>query len=160
MRTTFDFTPLFRAGVGFDRMLSALESASRVVSIDNWPPYDIVKLGQDDYRIVMAVAGFTADDLAVAQEQGLLIISGQKQTDGASDDQYLHRGIAGRSFQHRFELADHVKVTAADLENGLLSVSLKREIPEEMKPRRIAIATASALPRAETKQIESEKRVA
>ncbi len=158
MRTTFDFTPLFRSSIGFDRMLNALEAASRVESIDNWPPYDIAKLGEDDYRITMAVAGFSQDDLTITQEQNMLMVSGQKP--GEDDSQYLHRGIAGRAFQRRFELADHVKVAGASLVNGLLTIDLKREIPEEMKPRRIEITAGKALPNADTRQIEAEKQAA
>ena len=158
MRTNLDFSPLFRSSIGFDRMLNALEAASRVETIDNWPPYDIVKTGEDDYRIAMAVAGFSQDELAITQEQNMLIVSGQKAN--PENVEYLHRGIAGRSFQRRFELADHVKVVGAGLVNGLLTVDLKREIPEEMKPRQIEITTAMALPMAETKQIEAEKQAA
>ncbi len=161
MRTTYDFSPLFRSSVGFDRILNALEAQSRVESIDNWPPYDIAKLGEDDYRITMAVAGFSQDELAITQEQNMLLVTGKKA--GEHTRQYLHRGIAGRAFQRRFELADHVKVAGASLVNGLLTIDLKRELPEEMKPRRIEIATGKALPSAETvetKQIEAEKQAA
>ncbi len=158
MRTTFDFTPLFRSSIGFDRMLNALEAASRVESIDNWPPYDIAKLGEDDYRITMAVAGFSQDELTITQEQNMLMVSGQKP--GEDNSQYLHRGIAWRAFQRRFELADHVKVASASLVNGLLTIDLKREIPEEMKPRRIEITADKALPTVETRQIEAEKLAA
>jgi len=155
MRTTFDFTPLFRSSIGFDRMLHALEAASRVETIDNWPPYDIAKLGENDYRITMAVAGFNQDGLTITQEQNMLMVSGKKA--GEDGGHYLHRGIAGRDFQRRFELADHVKVTGANLADGLLTIDLKREIPEEMKPRRIEIAAGEALPKPETKQIEAEQ---
>ncbi|QOG07207.1 Hsp20 family protein [Aureimonas sp. OT7] len=158
MRTTFDFSPLFRSSIGFDRMLSALEAARRVESIDNWPPYDIAKLGEDDYRITMAVAGFGESDLTITQEQNMLLVSGQKAGEDAGE--YLHRGIAGRAFQRRFELADHVKVGGASLTNGLLTIDLKREIPEEMKPRRIEIAAGEALPKVTTRQIEAEKQAA
>ncbi|WP_332302826.1 Hsp20 family protein [Rhizobium sp. GR12] len=158
MRTTFDFSPLFRSSVGFDRMLNALDAASRVDTIDNWPPYDIAKTGEDDYRITMAVAGFSQDELDIAQEQNMLVVSGQKAGEEAS--QYLHRGIAGRTFKRRFELADHVKVVGAGLVNGLLTIDLKREIPEAMKPRRIEIATGTALPGAEAKQIEAKQKAA
>lgn len=160
MRTTLDFAPLFRSSIGFDRMLNALEAASRVATIDNCPPYDIVKSGEDDYRITMAVAGFTDADLTLTQEQNLLVVTGQKPGDDAGESQYLHRGIAGRAFERRFELADHVKVTGASLVNGLLTIELKREIPEEMKPRRIAIATDAARPQDEVRQIEAEKLAA
>lgn len=155
MRTAFDFTPLFRSSIGFDRMLHALEAASRVETIDSWPPYDIVKLGDDEYRITMAVAGFSLGDLTITQEQNLLLVSGQKEAEQKA--QYLHRGISGRSFKRRFELADHVKVTGANLADGLLTVDLKREIPEEMKPRKIEIAATGALPKSEPKQIEGSK---
>ena len=158
MRTTFDFSPLFRSSIGFDRMLSALEAARRVESIDNWPPYDIAKLGEDDYRITMAVAGFGESDLTITQEQNMLMVSGQKP--GEDNSQYLHRGIGWRAFQRRFELADHVKVASASLVNGLLTIDLKREIPEEMKPRRIEIAAGEALPKVTTRQIEAEKQAA
>ena len=158
MRTTFDFSPLFRSSVGFDRMLSALEAASRVENIDNWPPYDIAKLGEDDYRITMAVAGFGQDELTLTQEQNMLMVSGQKA--GEDNGQYLHRGIAGRAFQRRFELADHVKVVGASLVHGLLTIDLKREIPEEMKQRRIEITADKALPKVANRQIEAEKQPA
>ncbi|WP_273786725.1 Hsp20 family protein [Brucella intermedia] len=158
MRTTIDFSPLFRSSIGFDRMLNALEAASRVESIDNWPPYDIAKLGEDDYRITMAVAGFGEKELTLTREQNMLLVAGQKADEESV--QYLHRGIAGRAFQRRFELADHVKVVGASLVNGLLTIDLKREIPEEMKPRRIEIAAGEALPKVETKQIEAEKQAA
>ena len=155
MRTTFDFTPLFRSSIGFDRMLHALEAASRVETIDNWPPYDIAKMAENDYRITMAVAGFSQDDLTITQEQNMLMVSGQKA--GEDGGQYLHRGIAGRDFQRRFELYDHVKVVGASLADGMLTIDLRREIPEEMKPRRIEIAAGEALSKPETKQIEAER---
>ena len=155
MRTTFDFTPLFRSSIGFDRMLHALEAASRVETIDNWPPYDIAKMAENDYRITMAVAGFSQDDLTITQEENMLMVSGQKA--GEDGGQYLHRGIAGRDFQRRFELADHVKVVGASLADGMLTIDLRREIPEEMKPRRIEIAAGEALSKPETKQIEAER---
>lgn len=159
MSTTFDFSPLFRSTIGFDRMLRALETASRVTALDNWPPYDIVKTAEDDYRISMAVAGFNEDELTITQEQNMLLVSGQKSED--EDGQYLHRGIAGRPFQRRFELADHVKVTGAGLVNGLLTIELKRELPERMKPRRIAIAAGEATPAtSEPKQIEADRQAA
>ncbi|MET3660298.1 Hsp20 family protein [Aquamicrobium ahrensii] len=148
MRTTIDFSPLFRSSIGFDRLVNALEAASRVESIDNWPPYDIAKTDEDDYRITMAVAGFSEDELSITQEQNMLLVAGSKATD--ENAQYLHRGIAGRSFQRRFQLADHVRVEGATLVNGLLTIDLRREIPEEMKPRRIAISSQE-----KTMQIEA-----
>ncbi|MBW8790383.1 MAG: Hsp20 family protein [Rhizobium leguminosarum] len=158
MRTNLDFSPLIRSSVGFERMLNALEAASRAETIDNWPTYDIAKTGEDEYRIAMAVAGFSQDELAIIHEQNMLVVSGQKAN--GEDVQYLHRGIAGRSFQRRFELADHVKVVDARLVNGLLTIDLKREIPEEMKPRQIEIGTGNAMPKAETRQIEAETQAA
>jgi molecular chaperone IbpA len=158
MRTNLDFSPLFRSSIGFDRMLNVLEAASRVDTVDNWPPYDIVKSGEDEYRIAMAVAGFSQDELTITQEQNMLFVAGQKTN--AEDVQYLHRGIASRSFQRRFELADHVKVIGAGLANGLLTIDLKREIPEAMKPRQIAISTDEALSMTEAKHIEANKQAA
>ncbi|KAB2692601.1 molecular chaperone IbpA [Ochrobactrum intermedium] len=148
MRTTFDFSPLFRSSIGFDRLVNALEAASRVESIDNWPPYDIAKTDEDEYRITMAVAGFSEDELSITQEQNMLLVAGSKAPD--ENTQYLHRGIAGRSFQRRFQLADHVRVEGATLVDGLLTINLRREIPEEMKPRRIAISSQE-----KTMQIEA-----
>jgi molecular chaperone IbpA len=141
MRTTLDFAPLYRSSIGFDRMFDMLDNASRVQSVDNWPPYDIVKTGDDDYRLAMAVAGFAQDELTITHEPNLLVVAGQKSKE--DNGQYLHRGLAGRNFERRFELADHVKVAGASLVNGLLTLDLKREIPDAMKPRRIEIGTAS-----------------
>lgn len=157
MRTQLDFAPLYRSSVGFDRMFNLLENASRVQSIDNWPPYDIVKSGDDDYQITMAVAGFGQDELTVTHEPNLLVVAGQKA--GEDNGQYLHRGLTGRSFQRRFELADHVKVAGANLTNGLLTIELKREIPEAMKPRRIEIGTAPGSS-GEPRQIEAAQQAA
>jgi len=157
MRTAFDLSPLFRSSVGFDRVFDLLESA-RVTASDNWPPYDIIKKGDDDYRITMAVAGFSQEDLNITHERNMLVVAGQRSVD--DDNQYLHRGIAGRAFERRFELADHVKVTGASLVNGLLTIDLKREIPEEMKPRRIEIAGAKSPARVEARQVESDKQAA
>ncbi|RWK54580.1 Hsp20 family protein [Mesorhizobium sp.] len=156
MRTNLDFTPLFRSSVGFDRVFNMLESASRATTIDNWPPYDIAKVGEDDYRITMAVAGFSQDELTITHQPNMLVVSGSQS--GEDNSEYLYRGIAGRAFERRFELADHVKVAGARLENGLLTVDLKREIPEEMKPRRIAIGGSAA--KAKPQQIEGEKNAA
>lgn len=160
MRTTFDFAPLYRSGIGFERMLNALESSNRVTPIDNWPPYDITKADEDDYRITMAVAGFAQPDLTITQEQNLLVVAGQKRDEGKDDGQYLHRGITGRAFERRFELADHVKVVGASLANGLLTIVLKRELPEQMKPRRIAIASGGAVLKDSAKAIEADKQAA
>jgi molecular chaperone IbpA len=160
MRTTLDFAPLYRTGIGFDRLLNALEAASRVATFDNWPPYDIAKTGENEYRISMAVAGFTKEDLSITQEQNLLLVVGHKSGDGEGNGEYLYRGIAGRAFQRRFELADHVKVVSASLVNGMLVIDLKRELPEQLKPRRIAIGTDVALSKPDTTQILAERTAA
>ncbi|OWV81642.1 molecular chaperone Hsp20 [Rhizobium sp. N122] len=142
MATSYDYAPLFRSSVGFDRVFDLLESAQRARSSSDWPPYDIVKTGDDTYRISVAVAGFSQDDLDLTFQSNLLIITGDKRE--TQSDCYLHRGVAGRPFEHRFELADHVRVSGADLTNGLLSVDLVREVPEAMKPRKIEIQTNAA----------------
>jgi molecular chaperone IbpA len=141
MRTNFDFAPFYRSSIGFDRVFDLLENAARGQSADNWPPYDIAKTGDDAYRISMAVAGFSQDELNISTQPNLLVVTGEKTAEPSGE--YLHRGIANRSFARRFELADHVKVAGANLVNGLLTIDLKREIPEEMKPRRIEIQAAT-----------------
>jgi molecular chaperone IbpA len=154
MRTAFDFSPLYRSSIGFDRVFDLLENASRSSTVDNWPPYDIAKIGENDYRITVAVAGFAEDELSMTQEHNVLTVAGQKTTE--ENGEFLHRGIAGRAFERRFQLADHVKVTGAELKNGLLTVDLKREIPEEMKPRRIAIGGGQGAPRIESTNTKAE----
>ncbi len=139
MRPTFDFSPLFRSSVGFDRMLNLLENAARLDDGDlSYPPYNIEKLGEDEYRITMAVAGFSPDEIELTQHESTLLVTGNKHSE-SEGTQILHRGIATRAFKQTFNLADHVKVTGASLENGLLTVELKREVPEALKPRRIEI---------------------
>ena len=155
MRTDFDFAPLYRSSIGFDRVVNLLNNSQRLQSMDTWPPYDIVKSGENDYHITMAVAGFSDADLDLTQERNVLVVKGQKTEE--KDGEYLHRGIAGRSFERRFELADHVRVENASLTNGLLSIDLKREIPEAMKPRKIAISGDG---QAAPLQIEAERQVA
>ena len=160
MRTAFDFSPLYRSSIGFDRVFDLLENASRVSTVDNWPPYDIAKIGDHAYRITVAVAGFVENELAMTQEHNVLTVAGQKT--GEENGEYLHRGIAGRAFERRFQLADHVKVTGAVLKNGLLTVDLKREIPEEMKPRRIEIGAGQVAPNIDGTKTkpEAEKQAA
>ncbi len=137
---TLDLSPLFRATVGFDRMMNTLDSASRVdESALGYPPYNIEKTGEDAYRISMAVAGFGDSDLDVTVTEQTLVISGRKEAEAKESATYLHRGIATRAFERRFDLAEHIKVVSASLENGLLSIELAREVPEAMKPRTIAI---------------------
>ena len=139
---TFDFTPLFRSTVGFDRMTHLLDAALQgAEQSDGYPPYNIESIDEDKYRITLAVSGFSQDDLEITAKENSLVVRG-RQKDGAEDRKYLHRGIAGRAFERNFQLADHIRVVGADLENGLLSIDLAREVPEALKPRTIEIATA------------------
>ncbi len=135
-----DLTPLMRATVGFDRMMNLLDAQTRQDQGDGYPPYNIEKIGDDDYRITMAVAGFSEGDLDVTVKENSLTISGKKADAGGDKLKYLYRGIATRTFERRFELADHIKATGAGLENGILSLDLVREVPEAMKPRSIEIS--------------------
>ena len=137
MATSYDYAPLFRSSIGFDRVFNLLENAQRARSVSDWPPYDIVKTGDDSYRIAIAVAGFSRDDLDITFQSNLLTVTGRKQD--APAEGYLHRGIAGRAFERRFVLADHIVVEGADLANGLLHVALKQVVPETLKPRRIPV---------------------
>lgn len=136
----YDFSPLFRSTVGFDRLARLADAAGRVDESVNYPPYNIEKLDETAYRITMAVAGFTSDTVEITQNESVLTIVGAAQEEPATV-QYLHRGIARRGFERRFQLADHIKVKNASLLNGLLSIDLVREVPEALKPRRIAIET-------------------
>ncbi|WP_069189033.1 Hsp20 family protein [Candidatus Terasakiella magnetica] len=139
---TFDLTPLLRSSVGFDRLQHALETAQRVDHAANaYPPYDIEVSGEDSYRISLAVAGFAQDDIEITANENSLEIAALAKTDETEGKEYLHRGIARRAFERRFELADHVKVVGASMENGLLNVDLVREIPQSLKPRKIEIST-------------------
>ena len=145
---TFDLSPLFRSTVGFDRFAPLFDAANRVdEQTTSYPPYNIEKTGDSTYRITMAVAGFGSEDLTLTAQANSLVVTGKANRDDKSGGQFLHRGIAGRAFERRFELADHIKVTGASLENGLLHIDLVREIPEAMKPRTIAIQNAPAQPK-------------
>ena len=138
-----DFTPYRRATVGFDRLFDFLENSSRAEQ-DNYPPFDIEKLSDDSYRITLAVAGFKREDLDIVAQQNMLVITGRRAESRSRDGNFLHVGIATRAFERRFELADFVRVTSADLRDGLLSIELMREIPEAMKPRKIDIRAGEA----------------
>ncbi len=142
---TIDFTPLYRSAVGFDRLATLLESAARTSQENGWPPYNIETTGENAYRIEIAVAGFKPDELNIEVKENLLTVTGRKTAndDGAANRTYLHRGLAERDFERRFQLADYVIVTEARLDNGLLSIELKRELPEALKPRRIEIASTA-----------------
>ncbi|MEL7045629.1 MAG: Hsp20 family protein [Pseudomonadota bacterium] len=137
MRSTIDFSPLYHSAIGFDRMASLLDSVARDAK-PSYPPYNIERLDENDYRITMAVAGFTEEQLEITSEQNSLVIRG-RQEESDEDRNFLHRGIAARNFERKFQLAEHVRVASARLENGLLHVDLVRELPEAMKPRKIAI---------------------
>ena len=144
--TTFDFSPLFRTSVGYDRLASLLNSAHRPEQGSSFPPYNIQRAGDDRYRITMAVAGFSEAEIKITSERNKLIVIGEKPEEKEGEDNgFLYRGIATRSFERRFNLADHVRVTGARLDNGLLHIELEREIPEAMKPRNISIQTNGAL---------------
>ena len=141
MRTNFDFAPYRRSTVGFDRLFNLLEAGAR--EDDGYPPFDILKDGEDSYRITLAVAGFRPEDIEVVAQQNLLTVTG-KRADDDGKGEYLHRGIAARAFERRFQLADFVEAGDASFENGLLSIALKRVVPEAMKPRRIEIGGGTA----------------
>ncbi|MEL6124875.1 MAG: Hsp20 family protein [Pseudomonadota bacterium] len=142
---TYDFSPLFRTTVGFDRMAQLLDSVSSLENSQNgYPPYNIEKTADDAYRITIAVAGFSEDELTVEAKDGQLLIAGKKAGEERKGS-YLHRGIAARAFEKRFQLADHVRPVGALTENGLLHVDVVREVPEELKPRRIEINAAPAI---------------
>ena len=157
---TFDFTPMFRHSVGFDRMQRLMDAATTRTEV-SYPPYNIETDGEDAYRVTVAVAGFGEDELDVTLENDTLTISGKK-TNETEEAAYLHRGIAGRDFQLKFNLADHIKVNGANLENGVLVVDLEREVPEELKPRQIEIQTnpIKTLAKKAKKMIGAEKKAA
>ena len=154
---TYDFTPLFRSTVGFDRWSDLFDAALRADDgAAGYPPYNIEKTGDDKYRIMMAVAGFGENDVEITAQENLLVVSGNLGEPREADTTYLYRGIATRAFERRFSLADHVKVVGAKLADGVLQVDLERELPEAMKPRRI---TVESKPGSGTKMIEGKKVV-
>ena len=135
---TYDFAPLFRTAIGFDRLARLADIAAASAASPAYPPYNIAKTGEDSYQLTMAVAGFAQDDVEITVQDNTLVVSG-RQPDGAENGEVLYRGIAGRAFERRFVLADHIVVDGADLNNGLLHVGLKRVVPEALKPRRIQV---------------------
>jgi len=154
MRTAYDFSPLYRSMIGVDRMASLIETAMRGDGDVSYPPYDIEKTGEDAYRITMAAAGFRPDELEITSQPNLLVVAGHKAK--AEDERtFLHRGIAARNFERRFELADHVVVRSAACADGVLTIDLAREVPEALKPRRIPIGTSNAQP---VRRIENTNR--
>lgn len=139
----FDFSPLYRATVGFDRMADMMDRAMSADQVQStYPPYNIEKIDENAYRISIAVAGFSADDLSVELREGQLIVAAKK-AEGGVERAFLHRGIATRAFERRFALADHVKVTGAETADGMLHIDLVREVPEALKPRRIEITSTA-----------------
>ena len=148
-----DFSPLYRSTVGFDRLFSMLDTLAQPDGGQTYPPYNIERTGEDAYRITMAVAGFGENEISIEAHRNVLTVKGEKSEETANDGaELLYRGIASRAFERRFQLADHVEVSGATLKNGLLHVDLKRNVPEEMKPRKIAIGVAPA----KSKQIEAK----
>jgi molecular chaperone IbpA len=138
---TYDFSPLFRSSVGFDRLTNIMDAAMRQGDAsESYPPYNIEKTGDNSYCITLAVAGFSEDELEIISHEGTLVVEGRVKTDETEQQKtFLHRGIAGRAFKRSFQLADHIKIVGAKLSKGLLNIELVREIPEELKPRKIEI---------------------
>jgi len=139
----FDFTPYRRTTVGFDRLFDLLENSSRATQNDNYPPFNIERLSDNEYKITIAVAGFTTNEIEIVAQQNMLIVSGSKESESNDNRDFMHMGIANRNFERRFQLADHVQVSDAQLSDGLLHVSLLREIPEALKPRKIEISAGA-----------------
>ncbi len=135
----FDFTPYRRSTVGFDRVFDLLENSGRLTQNENYPPFNIERTGENEYSITVAVAGFKPEEIDITAQQNLLIVVGSKQADSNDNRDFLHMGIASRNFERRFQLADHIHVTGAGMADGLLTVTLVREIPEALKPRKISI---------------------
>ena len=152
MRNTVDFSPYRRSTVGFDHLFDMFERSARAESADSYPPFDIQQVGEDGYRITLAVAGFDPGEIEVVAQQNQLTVSGRKSEEPDDGQHYLHRGIATRPFERRFQLADFIQVRSATFENGLLSIALEREIPETMKPRKIEIGGAKV------QQLDSTRR--
>ena len=160
MRTPYDFSSLSRSSIGFDRVFDLLENAARVQVLDNWPPYNIEKADEDRYRITMAVAGFEPDEIEIVQKDSALFVAGRKQPKDETV-QVLHQGISDRPFRQSFNLANYVTVTDAKLENGLLVIDLVREVPEEMKPRRIEVQAWKGVDAGgQPRQVEHQKKAA
>ena len=141
----FDFTPYRRSTVGFDRLFDLLENQARLNAGDNYPPFNISRRGEDNYRITLAVAGFRPQDIDITAQQNLLVVQGRKRDETEDGSELIHVGIANRGFERRFELADFVRVERADLADGLLIIDLVREVPDAMKPRKIAIGGTTTL---------------
>jgi molecular chaperone IbpA len=149
----YDLSPLWRSSIGFDRLFDLADESLRLAGEDNYPPYNIERIGEDQYQISLALAGFTPEEIAITAEQNVLTVEGRKAEKG--DHQYLYQGISARPFRRTFNLAEYVQVKGASFEQGLLRINLAREVPEAMKPRKIAIASGSAA--SHTQRIEHQK---
>lgn len=146
MRTSTDFSPLYRSFIGFDHLAGLIDKASRADKQSSYPPYNVELIAEDQYRVTMAIAGFIEDELEIESKQNTLVITGTKVTDSNKHERkFLHQGIAERNFERKFQLGEHVKVISAFMEHGLLHIDLEREIPEALKPRKIAINGKSSL---------------
>ena len=135
----FDFTPYRRNTVGFDRLFELLENSGRTAQNENYPPFNIERTGENQYKVTVAVAGFKSEEIEIIAQQNVLVVAGSKDAESNDNRDFLHMGIASRNFERRFQLADHIHVTAADMADGLLIIELVREVPEALKPRKIAI---------------------
>lgn len=145
---TYDFSPLSRSFIGFDRMAGLIDNAAKISNSQSYPPYNLAQISEDEYQIEIALAGFTQDDLDIQTHENVLTIRSAKPSATPSDTEnvtYVHRGIANRSFERRFQLADHVRVINAELINGLLQIGLRRELPDAMKPRQIEIGSGGSV---------------
>lgn len=140
---SYDFAPLFRSAIGFDRLAQVMDTAAQTTATPSYPPYDIAKTGSDRYALTMAVAGFGPDDIELVVQDNTLVVSG-RVSERQNEGEILHRGIARRAFERRFALADHVEVTGADMNNGLLRISVRQIVPEALKPRRIPVQSSSS----------------
>ena len=158
MRSAFDFAPFRRSTVGFDRLFDMLESNNGAQTQENYPPFDLIKEGDNEYRIQLAVAGFKPDEIDITAQQNVLVVSGRKSDEAEEKGtEFIYRGIANRSFERRFALADHIQVKGADLKDGMLFIDLVREIPEAMKPRKIDIGgSTEKLASKQTVEAEAE----
>ena len=153
----FDFTPYRRSTVGFDRLFDLLEGQARLNAGDNYPPFNISRRGEDNYRITLAIAGFRPQDIDITAQQNLLVVQGKKRDDAEDGLELIHVGIANRGFERRFELADFVRVEQADLADGMLIIDLVREVPDAMKPRKIVVGGAAQLSAVPSPSEDGEK---
>tara|TARA_B100000678_G_scaffold239553_1_gene210024 strand:+ start:510 stop:995 length:486 start_codon:yes stop_codon:yes gene_type:complete len=155
----FDLTPYRRSAIGFDRLFDMLETSTRQSTGDNYPPFNLERVAENQYRITLALAGFTADEIDITAHQNTLVITGKKEEREEDQGRFLHVGIANRAFERKFELADFIRVDGADMRDGMLTIDLVREVPEAMKPRKIDVRSASPRP-VENDPIEDHSQAA